>query len=152
VADNLTRSQRAHCMSQVKGKDTRPEIVVRRLVHALGYRYRLHVQHLTGCPDLVFPGRSKVIFVHGCFWHRHRCRKGKSTPAIRKSFWRKKLEENRSRDKANRRALKRQGWDVLVIWECQTKHLDRLAHSLIEFLEDDAEHARSPSDADHGQT
>ncbi len=135
LTDNLTKGQRAHCMSQVKGKDTRPELVVRRLVHALGFRYRLHRHDLPGCPDLVLPSREKAIFVHGCFWHRHRCRKGQSMPSTRRAFWRKKLEGNRTRDQLNRRVLRRKGWDVLVIWECQTKDIKRLAEKLIGFLE-----------------
>lgn len=135
MGDNLTRDQRAHCMSQVKGKDTRPEIIVRELVHRLGYRYRLHQKDLPGRPDLVFPSREKVIFVHGCFWHRHRCRKGRSMPATRKSFWQDKLNGNRARDQSNRRALRRQGWDVLVIWECQTQDIERLSAKLVNFLE-----------------
>ena len=134
MGDNLTPAQRTHCMSQIKGKDTRPEMLVRRLIHRGGYRYRLHSRHLSGRPDLVFPSRRKVIFVHGCFWHRHRCRKGRSLPSTRKAFWRKKLEGNKIRDQSNRRALRRQGWDVLVVWECQTKDLERLVEKLVSFL------------------
>ena len=83
MVDVLTPKQRQFCMSRIQGKDTRPEMVVRRMVHALGYRYRLHVRSLPGCPDLVFPSREKVIFVHGCFWHRHNCRYGRVRPATR---------------------------------------------------------------------
>lgn len=122
-------------MSRVRGKDTGPEMAVRRLVHALGYRYRLHVRELPGCPDLVFPGRKKVIFVHGCFWHRHRCRHGRQMPKTRPEFWRPKLEGNRERDRSYRRALTRQGWGVLVVWQCQTRRLERLTQRLIAFLE-----------------
>jgi len=122
-------------MSRIRGKDTKPEMIVRRLVHAAGYRYRLHRRDLPGCPDLVFPGRGKVIFVHGCFWHRHRCRYGRSMPSTRKAFWKRKLEANRARDRKNRRALRRQGWDVFVVWECQTKRPDWLLPRLVNFLE-----------------
>jgi len=122
-------------MSRIRGKDTKPEMIVRRLVHAAGYRYRLHRRDLPGCPDLVFPGRGKVIFVHGCFWHRHRCRYGRPMPSTRKAFWKRKLEANRARDRKNRRALRRQGWDVFVVWECQTKRPDWLLPRLVNFLE-----------------
>jgi len=122
-------------MSRIRGKDTKPEMIVRRLVHAAGYRYRLHRRDLPGCPDLVFPGRGKVVFVHGCFWHRHRCRYGRPMPSTRKAFWKRKLEANRARDRKNRRALRRQGWDVFVVWECQTKRPDWLLPRLVNFLE-----------------
>lgn len=123
-------------MSRIRGKDTKPEMIVRRLVHAAGYRYRLHRRDLPGCPDLVFPGRAKVIFVHGCFWHHHRCQYGRPVPKTRKPFWKKKFEENRDRDRKNRRALRRRGWDVLVVWECQTGDPDKLLDRLQLFLED----------------
>ena len=119
--DVLTETQRRRCMSAVRGRDTKPEMVVRRTVHALGYRYRLHRRDLPGCPDLVFAGRRKVIFVHGCFWHRHNCSKGRSVPSTRRAFWLGKLEENRERDKRNRRKLAELGWKSMVVWECQTK-------------------------------
>lgn len=121
-------------MARVRSKDTRPELAVRRLVHAMGYRYRLHDRRLPGCPDLVFAGRHKVIFVHGCFWHRHqgcpRCRMPKS----RRKFWEAKLEGNRKRDQASQRRLRRAGWGVMVIWECQLKDMDRVARRIRKFL------------------
>jgi DNA mismatch endonuclease (patch repair protein) len=107
-------------MSRIKGKNTNPEIVVRRLIWAMGYRYRLHRRSLPGCPDLVFVSSRKVIFVHGCFWHGHNCRKG-GIPKTRKGFWTKKITGNRQRDIRQRRALNRLSWRVLVIWECQLK-------------------------------
>lgn len=134
MADTLTRERRRYCMSRVRGKDTKPEMIVRRLIHALGYRYRLHQRDLPGCPDLVFASHRKVIFVNGCFWHRHRCRKGRTVPAIRRDFWTKKLEANRNRDIKNRRQLRRNGWDVMVIWECQTRDAERLVERLAVFL------------------
>lgn len=106
-------------MRAIRGKDSKPEMLVRRFIHSLGYRYRLHRRDLPGCPDIVFLSLRKVIFVHGCFWHRHNCRKGRSVPATRREFWRKKLGKNKLRDKRNVRDLKRLGWRVLQIWECQ---------------------------------
>lgn len=119
-------------MSLVKGKDTKPEMVVRRLVHHLGFRYRLHVGNLPGKPDLVFVGLRKVIFVHGCFWHRHRgCGR---MPKSRLEFWKPKLEENRRRDLKNQRWLRKDGWRLCVIWECQLADMNRLEHRIREFL------------------
>ena len=134
MVDVLTPEQRQYCMSRIRGKDTKPEMIVRKLVHALGYRYRLHRHDLPGCPDLVFPGRRKVILVHGCFWHRHRCRYGQVMPATRRRFWREKLESNRARDALNRRRLRRLGWQVLVVWECQTRNSAGLLDRIVRFL------------------
>jgi DNA mismatch endonuclease (patch repair protein) len=103
----------------VPSRDTGPELVVRRLVHSLGYRYRLHRADLPGKPDLVFPKRRKVIFVHGCFWHRHGCSRGRSTPANNKYLWVAKFSRNVDRDRRAHRLLRLQGWSDLVIWECQ---------------------------------
>ena len=124
-------------MSRIRGKDTKPELIVRRLVHGLGYRYRLHDRRLPGRPDLVFPGRRKVIFVHGCFWHRHDCRFGRVTPSTRRQFWMEKLEANKIRDTKNRRALRRLGWHVLVVWECQVAGSVRIAERVARFLDRD---------------
>lgn len=137
MTDVLTQRERSRVMSRIRGKDTKPEMLVRRLVHSLGYRYRLHDRSLPGCPDLAFPSRRKVIFVHGCFWHRHRCRRGRSTPSTRARFWRDKFEANRKRDLKHRRQLRSLGWDVLAVWECQAspKKLDRLAARITKFLE-----------------
>jgi len=134
--DTITPRERSRIMSLVKAKDTRPELFVRRLVHRLGFRYRLHVRSLRGCPDLVFVARRKIIFVSGCFWHRHACGKGQRLPKSRVNFWKNKLDANRDRDVRNLRALRRQGWKVLVVWECQTKSADRLAARLRLFLRD----------------
>lgn len=120
-------------MSRIRSKDTKPELTVRRLVHSLGYRYRLHVADLPGKPDLVFPSRRCVIFVHGCFWHRHkgcqRCR----LPKSRLDFWKPKLEANKRRDVTNKRGLTQLGWRYLVVWECQVKD-DNLTNKIVEFL------------------
>ena len=119
LADTFTQSERSRIMAAVKSKDTTPELAVRRLVHALGYRYRLHVGSLPGTPDIVFPRLQKVINVSGCFWHMHHCGRCR-IPASRRSYWITKLERNALRDQRNRRALRRAGWNLLTIWECQT--------------------------------
>lgn len=135
MVDVLTEEQRKYCMSRIRGKDTKPEMVVRRLTYSLGYRYRLHVKNLPGCPDLVFPSRKKVIFVHGCFWHRHNCRYGRVKPRTRKKFWHAKLEGNKERHKRNRRKLQSKGWRILTIWECQTRKPEKIIDKIIDFLE-----------------
>lgn len=134
MGDTFTKAERSRIMAAVKSRDTGPEMTVRRLVHGLGFRYRLHDQGLAGHPDLVFPSRRKIIFVHGCFWHRHRCEAGQSMPASRVDYWQAKFERNRSRDVRVRRQLARDDWRVLVIWECQTRNLDRLRKKLKTFL------------------
>ncbi len=132
--DNLTRTQRSACMASIRGADTRPEMLVRRLVHSLGYRYRLHHRELPGTPDLVLPRYRSVIFVHGCFWHTHRCKRGKSTPRTNAEFWRTKREKTRIRDRHNIAALRRAGWRVLVVWECQTRNHANLPERLRTFI------------------
>lgn len=132
--DTLTKRERSAIMSRVRAKDTRPEMAVRRLTHAMGYRYRLHRRDLPGAPDMVFPSRRKVIFVHGCFWHRHPGCPSNRTPKSRLSFWVPKLEENRRRDLRNRRRLYSLRWKTLVVWECQLGHLDRVAWRIRAFL------------------
>jgi DNA mismatch endonuclease (patch repair protein) len=122
-------------MSQIKGKKTKPEMLVRSLVHRMGYRYRLHRRDLPGKPDLVFPRRKKVIFVHGCFWHMHSCKYGKVKPSTNPAFWERKRHGNKERDKKNVLELKKQGWDVLVIWECRIKKKKPLEEKIVEFLE-----------------
>ncbi len=123
-------------MGRVRNKDTKPEMRVRRLVHSLGYRYRLHYGKLPGRPDLVFPGRKKVIFVHGCYWHRHegcaRCR----WPKSKLDFWVPKLEKNRLRDIENQVKLRELGWNVLVVWECEVDEAAGLPGRIMSFLED----------------
>jgi DNA mismatch endonuclease, patch repair protein len=123
-------------MGLVRSKDTKPEWVVRRLVHGLGFRYRLHVRSLPGNPDLVFPKRGKIIFVHGCFWHRHGTCKFTRWPKSRMEFWRPKLEANHERDQVHQRALRKLGWKVLIIWECQLKDQMKLAARITKFLAD----------------
>jgi DNA mismatch endonuclease (patch repair protein) len=123
-------------MSRVRGRDTKPEMLVRRLTHGMGYRYRLHRRGLPGSPDLVFPSRMKVIFVHGCFWHQHLdpdCKLAR-LPKSKLDFWGPKLETNRERDERNIVSLGELGWDVLIIWECQTKNREKLQARIGEFL------------------
>jgi DNA mismatch endonuclease (patch repair protein) len=124
-------------MRAVKSGDTTPELIVRRLVHALGYRFRLHRRDLPGQPDLVFPRLGKAIQVHGCFWHRHACEAGQSTPATRPDYWNAKFARNVARDRSNLRRLRRIGWSVLVVWECQTRTAkrDALEARIARFLD-----------------
>ncbi|HBO44932.1 MAG TPA: very short patch repair endonuclease [Planctomycetaceae bacterium] len=119
MTDTLTPKHRSEQMSRVRSRDTAPELAVRRFLHSCGFRYRLHVQALPGCPDLVFPRLRKVLFVHGCFWHQHSCRRGNRVPKSHRAYWQHKLNANRERDKKHRLALRRLGWEVLTVWECQ---------------------------------
>ncbi len=120
-------------MRAIRSKDMRPELAVRKLVHAMGYRYRLHGKGLPGRPDLVFGPRRKVIFVHGCFWHAHNC-KTAHLPKSNRSYWVPKLKRNRERDEKNLVALKEQGWRALIIWECETREERGLKRRLKQFL------------------
>ncbi len=134
MTDTLSRAERSERMSRVKGKDSKAELMVRSLTHRLGYRFRLHGSNLPGKPDLVFASREKVIFVHGCFWHRHsRCALAR-LPKSRLAFWLPKLEKNRLRDRANQRSLKRLGWNYLVIWECELSNSDLIRSRISKFL------------------
>lgn len=122
VVDAATRSR---MMSGIRGKNTQPEMILRRGLHARGFRYRLHDRHLPGSPDLVFPGRHAVIFIHGCFWHGHDCHLFR-LPATRREFWEAKIEGNRTRDETAEVALLADGWRVLTIWECALRGRERL--------------------------
>ena len=132
--DNLSIEQRSNLMSRVRSKDSVAEMTVRQTVHRLGFRYRLHIRSLPGCPDLVFPSRKKIIFVHGCFWHGHNCRAGQNRPSSKRSYWEDKLNRNAARDRSNAARLRRAGWKVLSIWECQVRK-GNLARRLKTFLE-----------------
>lgn len=125
-------------MSRIRGKDSASEMRLRRMIHGMGFRYRLHVKTLPGTPDLVFPARKAVIFMHGCFWHRHQdCRLARM-PKSRVAYWREKLEANKRRDDENVRRLNELGWRVLVVWECQIKEkdLNEISNVVRRFLAD----------------
>ena len=126
--------QRSRTMRAVKSKDTKPEMIIRRLVSALGFRYRLHRADLPGKPDLVFGPRRKVIFVHGCFWHGHDCKRGARVPKTNTEYWIAKIGRNRQRDENSTAALLAMGWRVRIIWECALKDRDALAAELEAFL------------------
>jgi DNA mismatch endonuclease (patch repair protein) len=138
MVDALTPQQRSRNMASIKGADTKPEKLVRSMLHGLGYRFRLHRKDLPGKPDLVFPSRRKVIFVHGCFWHRHDCRKGKSTPSTNTEFWKAKRASTVDRDIRALNALSSGGWKVFVAWECSLRDPDSLRSQLQAFLGADA--------------
>jgi len=140
--DNLTPEQRKHAMTRVHSKDTQPEMQVRRLVHGLGYRYRLHRKDLPGNPDLVFPKRRPILFVHGCFWHGHDCKAGCKRPKANEEYWSSKLARNRARDVENQALLRVQGWDVFIVWECDLKRPDDLVIAIRRFLGDPGEGQR----------
>ena len=134
MADRLTPNRRSWNMSRIRGANTAPEIAVRRLLHSLGYRYRLHLGTLPGKPDIAFPARRKAVMVHGCFWHRHiNCRYA-YTPKSRTSFWLDKFHRNVMRDEVAQHELHEMGWGVLVVWECEIRNLDQLRFQLVDFL------------------
>jgi DNA mismatch endonuclease, patch repair protein len=134
VTDRLSKERRSANMRAVKDRDTGPEMIVRRLAHRMGYRFRLHRADLPGKPDLVFPARRAVIFVHGCFWHGHHCKRG-AAPVTNTAFWAPKLAKNAARDAVQRARLRRDGWRSLVVWECQIKDERKLASRLRRFLD-----------------
>ena len=131
--DNVSRRERSKQMALIRSKNTKPEMFVRRLVHALGYRYRLHGSDLPGKPDLVFRAKQKVIFVHGCFWHGHKCRLGRM-PKSKLEYWTPKISNNRQRDLLNLRMLQRMRWKVLSLWECELRERDGLTKKIHAFL------------------
>lgn len=135
MADKFTPEKRSEIMSKIRGKDTAPELTVRRIAHALGYRFRLHDGKLPGKPDMVFRRLRKVVFVNGCFWHWHNCREGRRTPKSNVGYWVGKRSRNRGRDKKARAALKKLGWEILVVWQCQCKDAGTVAKMLGRFLE-----------------
>lgn len=135
MVDTLTKHERSERMALVRSKHTKPELAIRSLVYGMGFRYRLHGNKLPGRPDLVFPSRRKAIFVHGCFWHRHRGCKLARIPKSRVRFWTEKLEGNRRRDVRNMARMRRLGWSSLVVWECQLGKLESLSCRIRNFLE-----------------
>jgi DNA mismatch endonuclease, patch repair protein len=134
MTDVHTPEQRSRNMASIRGRDTEPEKTVRSLLHRLGYRFRLHRRDLPGKPDLVFPSRRKVIFVHGCFWHMHACRWGKVTPATNSAFWQNKRQSNCDRDRRTLDALAAAGWKALIVWECDLRDESALRNNLKDFL------------------
>lgn len=133
--DSVSPIQRSEIMGRIRSRDTKPEMTIRRMVHAMGYRYRLVANDLPGKPDLVFRSRGKVLFVHGCFWHRHpKCALAR-LPKSRQEFWLPKLESNRRRDKKCEMALKDAGWEVMTIWECELNDIAMLQKRIREFLD-----------------
>jgi len=133
MADTVTKQQRSRIMAAVKSKDTTPEMIVRRLVHSLGYRYRLHVASLPGKPDLAFPRLRAIIEVRGCFWHGHQCGRCR-IPSTHRRYWVQKIQGNYDRDRRATRELRRRGWRVLTIWECQVSDLERTRNKIVAFL------------------
>ncbi|WP_347258632.1 very short patch repair endonuclease [Methylocaldum sp.] len=132
--DTLSPEERSKRMSLIRGTGSAPEIKLRRLVHGMGFRYRLHVKELPGKPDLVFPSKRAVIFMHGCFWHRHPDCKLARLPKSKLDFWKPKLEANKERDLRNQKELRSLGWRVLVVWECEIDNTERLSLIIREFL------------------
>lgn len=134
--DNLTKEKRSWNMSRIKSRDTKPEKAVRSFLHRMGYRFRLHRKDLPGRPDIVLPKHKTVIFVHGCFWHRHEGCKYAYEPKSRVEFWQNKFRQNIERDKKNQRVLDNAGWKIIVIWECELSDLELLKKKLLENLTD----------------
>ena len=134
MADTFTQVERLRIMAAIKSRDTKPELLVRRLIHRLGYRYRLHDRSLPGTPDIVLPRLQKIVNVHGCFWHMHSCQRHRKAPATHPDYWIAKRTGNAARDRKNLAELRRRGWDVLTIWECRTKNAAELSKLLVKFL------------------
>ena len=137
MADTISKERRSELMSRIRSKNSKVELLIRSLVHRMGYRFRLHRKGLPGKPDLVFPSRKKAIFVHGCFWHWHpdpNCKRARM-PKSRPEFWKPKLEGNRRRDRENREKLDDLGWEVLEIWECEVGDLDQIQSRIKAFLD-----------------
>jgi DNA mismatch endonuclease (patch repair protein) len=135
-ADKFDAAKRSAVMRAVKSKDTSPELIVRRLAHAMGYRFRLHRKDLPGAPDLAFPGRHKAIFVHGCFWHGHDCVRGARAPKNNAEYWRAKISRNKMRDASSEKRLIQMNWSVLTLWECELRNEAELKTRLTAFLDE----------------
>jgi DNA mismatch endonuclease, patch repair protein len=135
MTDVFSKEMRSWIMSRISGRNTKPEIAVRSVIHRLGYRFRLHRTDLPGKPDIVMPRLKKAVFVNGCFWHGHRCLRGRR-PTSNKRFWNKKLDLNKQRDAKFNRQLRGLGWKILVVWECELKNADKLINRLKGFLDE----------------
>lgn len=136
--DIFSKEKRSEIMAQIKGKNTKPEIFLRSIVHRMGYRYRLHRRDLPGNPDLTFPKHNKVIFMHGCFWHGHKGCSRSKRPSTNQEFWNEKLYKNLKRDKRNILKLKKMGWSPLIVWSCEIQDTDKLTRKLDRFLSAEA--------------
>ncbi len=137
MTDIFSKQKRSQIMSKISGKNTKPEITIRKIAHSLGYRFRLHKKDLPGKPDIVFPRYKKVIFVNGCFWHGHKnCTRSK-LPTTNKKFWKEKIEGNKKKDICNYRNLKKLDWDYLIIWQCEIKvgNRNKLENKIQKFLD-----------------
>jgi DNA mismatch endonuclease, patch repair protein len=134
MSEKFTKAERSRIMAAVKSRDTTPELIVRRLVHRLGYRFRLNRRDLPGTPDIVFPALRKIINVHGCFWHLHSCKHGRIAPVRNAGYWAAKRAGNLQRDRNVGRQLRRMGWSVLTLWECEIRHVERLEGRIATFL------------------
>lgn len=134
MIDIFSSEKRSSIMSNIRSKNTSPEIQVRKLIFSMGYRYRLHRKDLPGCPDIVFPGRKKVIFIHGCFWHGHQNCKASTLPETHKEFWKNKINSNQERDGKNINELENLNWKVLVVWQCEIKNISYIAEKINSFL------------------
>jgi len=132
--DVFEANKRSDIMRRVRSEDTQPEMAVRKMIHALGSRFRLHRKDLPGTPDIVLPRHQKAILVHGCFWHGHDCPAGRNTPKSNIEYWSRKLERNRLRDADNLAKLKAMGWDVLIVWECEVRNVENMKLRLERFL------------------
>jgi len=132
--DNLTREQRKLCMTKIKAKNTKPEIAVRKVLSRLGERYRLHNSKLAGKPDIVIVKTKKIIFINGCFWHQHKNCKKQAMPKANKKYWESKLKRNIEKQAQDIKLLKKQGWEVYKIWECQTNNEDKLTQKISKIL------------------
>jgi DNA mismatch endonuclease (patch repair protein) len=134
MADTISRERRSYNMSRIRGKDTEPELVLRKFVFSLGHRYRLHGKNLPGKPDIIFPSKKKAIFMHGCFWHQHENCSVSHQPKSNLDYWMPKLKRTIERDKEHIKALKKLGWKTLVIWECEVETLQKMEGRILRFL------------------
>jgi len=134
MTDIFSQNKRSDIMSNIGNKDTKPELRIRSLLHQMGYRFRLHRKDLPGKPDIVLPKYKTVIFIHGCYWHRHTCKKGRSTPTSNREFWEEKFSKNIERDKRNLVELKNIGWNIITIWQCELKNMEKIQSRLKSHL------------------